>query len=688
MVRLADYLVPAVRKLSAVGDLDRLSVRHRIYGGISIILFLLIALSAIFLHGMQVVNSESDQVRTSARQTVVVSELAAWVGEVHSRIAQYALSENDTDLQLTQRAIERLQLATSAVEKVYGAAGAGAAQNVEYLKKLEAQYRRVLAETIEIISARRFQTVELSRNATELGTIVSAIVTVLNDTGNAGARGPAVRLMENFYSSKAIIARFLASRDPADSSRARVETDAMRRVLVELRALNIENSRIQRFLNAISAPFDQYVKAIDALVASTERYAAATVERQAVADELSEAAKTVQFSAADAQIKAVQSMMDVVASSRNLGVMTAAIAIALGALLAALIGSSIVRPITHLTEVMRSLADGAVDIAILHSGRRGELGAMASAVQIFRDRTIESTRLAEEKEIERQAKIHRAQVLGQLNAGFEAKVGALASSLSVSAASLTSSAEKMHSTSAQTGQKSSSVMAAAEQAAENAGSVASSTEELSLSFDEIADRVSQSQMIATKAMEEAKRTDGTVQALLSDAQKIGQITSLIQSIAGQTNLLALNATIEAARAGEAGRGFAVVASEVKSLATQTSKATDAIGVQISQIQAATSNAVGAIQSIVTTISEMNEIASEVAAAVEQQRAATHDIAESVQRAANSAQEVKQTIDGVEEASAATGTEADQVLNAARKLSREADDLRAEVTRFILGVRAA
>jgi len=688
MARLADYLVPAVRKLSAAGDLDRLSVRHRIYGGISIILFLLIALSAIFLHGMQVVNSESDEVRTSARQTVVVSELAAWVGEVHSRIAQYALSENDTDLQSTQRAIERLQLANSAVEKVYGAAGASAAQNVEYLKKLEGQYRRVLAETIEIISARRLQTVELSRNATELGTIVSAIVTVLSDTGNVGALGPAVRLMENFYSSKAIIARFLASRDPADSSRARVETDAMRRVLVELKALNIENSRIRRFVNAISAPFDQYVKAIDALVASTERYAAATVERQAVADELSEAAKTVQFSAADAQIKAVQSMTDVVASSRGLGVMTAVIAIALGVLLAALIGSSIVRPITQLTEVMRSLADGAVDIAILHSGRRGELGAMASAVQIFRDRTIESTRLYEEKEIERQAKIHRAQVLGQLNAGFEAKVGALASSLSVSAASLTSSAEKMHSTSAQTGQKSSSVMAAAEQAAENAGNVASSTEELSLSFDEIADRVSQSQLIATKAMEEAKRTDGTVQALLSDAQKIGQITSLIQSIAGQTNLLALNATIEAARAGEAGRGFAVVASEVKSLATQTSKATDAIGVQISQIQAATSNAVGAIQSIVTTISEMNEIASEVAAAVEQQRAATHDIAESVQRAANSAHEVKQTIDGVEEASAATGTEADQVLNAARKLSREADDLRAEVTRFILGVRAA
>lgn len=686
---LAAYLAFAVSKLNAAVCLDRLSVRHRIYGGISIVLFLLIALAAISMRGIEVVNSESEDVRTSAHQTSVISDFAAWVGEVHSRVTQYALSESDTDLQAAQNAIERLQRATHEMKDVYGAEGTHAVQNVEHLKNLEEQYREILVDTIAIINARRSHIVEFSGNATELGNIVSAVVTVLaRDTGNAKALEPAIRLMEGFYASKSTATRFLATRDPADSSRARVETDAMHRALDELKTQNIENKRIQRFLNAIVKPLESYVQAIDGLVAATNWFATLTVERQAIANKMFEATKTIQFSAFKTQIESVQSMIDAVTSSRRLGAMTSGIAIALGVMLAILIGRSIASPITQITDVMRALADGAVDIEIPHAERRDELGAMASAVKIFRDRTIESARLTEEKAIDRRNKIRRAQVLEQLNADFEAKVGALANSLSVAASGLTKSAESMHTTTTQTGQKSSSVMAAAEQAAKNTDSIAVATEELSFSFEEIAGRVSQSQLIATNAMEETKRTDSTVQALASDAQKIGEITGLIHNIAGQTNLLALNATIEAARAGEAGRGFAVVASEVKSLAIQTSKATEAISVQISQIQNATRNTVGAIQGIVRTISEMNQIASVVAGAVEKQRAATHEIAQNVQRAADSAREVKETIDGVEEASVATGMEANEVLDAARQLSQEAEYLRAEVNRFTEGVRAA
>jgi methyl-accepting chemotaxis protein len=686
---VASYLALAFGKLRGAVALDQLSVRHRVYGGISVVLLLLIALSVIFLRGIAVVNSQSEDVRTTATEAAVVSDFAAWVGEVHSRVTQYALSESTVDQQAAQKAIERLERATQAVEEVYGAAGTRSAPDVEYLKKLEGQYRKILRDTIEIIGTRHLQTVELSRNSTELGSIVSAIVTGLaRDAGNAGALEPAIRLMEGFYASKAAAGYFLASRDPADSNRARVEIDAMRRMLDEMIARNIDNKRIQRFLNATTEPLDHYVQSIDALVIATNRMATATVERQAVADEMSAVTKAIQFSAVQTQIKAVQSMTDAGTWSRSLGVVTSGIAIALGVVLAVLIGGSIAHPITQITEVMRALADGKVDIAIPHAKRRDEIGAMASAVMIFRDRTIESVHLSEEKEIERRTKIQRAQVLEQLNSDFEAKIIALASNLSIAATGLTASAESMHATTTQTGQKSSSVMTAAQQAAENAGKVATATNELSFSFDEIADRVNQSQAIAATAMEGAKRTDGTMQALATDAQKIGDITHLIQNLAKQTNLLALNATIEAARAGEAGRGFAVVAGEVKSLATQTSNATEAIGVQISQIQTATGNAVGAIQAIATTINEMNRIASHVAAAVEQQRAATHHIAQSVQRAADSADEVKQTIDGVEEASAATNMEANQVLDAARRLSREADNLRAEVNRFIAGVRAA
>jgi methyl-accepting chemotaxis protein len=687
--RVGSYLASAFGPLKEAFALDQLSVRYRIYGGISVVLLLLIALSAIFLRGIAVVNSESVDVRTSANETSAVSEFASWVGDVHSRVTQYALSESEADQQAAQKAIERLERATYSVEEVYSAAGTRTAPDVAYLKKLEGQYRKILTDTIEIIGARRLQATEISRNSTELGSIVSAIVTALvRDAGSTESVEPAIRLMEAFYASKATAAHFLASRNPADSNRARVEIDAMRRMLDEMIARKIDNKRIQRFLNATTEPYEHYVQSIDALVIATDRMTVATIERQAVADEMSAVAKAVQFSAVQTQIKAVQSMTDAVRWSRNLGVMTSGLAIGLGIVLAVLIGGSIAQPITQITDVMRSLADGKVDIAIPHAKRRDELGAMASAVKIFRDRTIESTHLTEEKEIERRTKIQRAQTLEQLNSEFEAKITALASSLSVAATRLTASAESMQATTAQTGEKSSSVMTAAKQAAENASKVAAATNELSYSFDEIANKVNQSQEIATTAMEGAKRTDGTVQALATDAQRIGDITHLIQNIAKQTNLLALNATIEAARAGEAGRGFAVVAGEVKSLATQTSNATEAIAVQISQIQTATGNAVGAIQAIATTINEMNRIASHVAAAVQQQRAATHHIAQSVQLAANSADEVKQTIDGVEEASAATNMEANQVLDAARRLSREADDLRAEVNQFIKGVRAA
>ena len=234
----------------------------------------------------------------------------------------------------------------------------------------------------------------------------------------------------------------------------------------------------------------------------------------------------------------------------------------------------------------------------------------------------------------------------------------------------------------------SAVASAAEETSVNVQTVSAGTEELSSSIAEIGRQVVTSAQIARKAVDDAGTTDATMQGLADNAGRISVVVDLIQTIASQTNLLALNATIEAARAGEAGRGFAVVASEVKSLANQTAKATDEIRQQIASMQTVTTSAVGAIRNISTTISEINEVTTAIAAAVEQQGAATREIARNIQHAAGGTSEVSSNIIGVSTASAEAGAAAGEVLSASAALRREADVLRSEIDAFLSNIRAA
>jgi methyl-accepting chemotaxis protein len=211
---------------------------------------------------------------------------------------------------------------------------------------------------------------------------------------------------------------------------------------------------------------------------------------------------------------------------------------------------------------------------------------------------------------------------------------------------------------------------------------------LSSSVAEIGRQVTQSTEIAGQAVAEANRTNVTVQGLSAAAQKIGDVVKLISDIASQTNLLALNATIEAARAGDAGRGFAVVASEVKSLANQTAKATEEISAQVAAMQGATADAVQAIEGIGRTIGSINEIASVISIAVDQQGAATREIARNVQEAAQGTGQVSSNISGVNQAADKTGSAASKVLSSAEQLSGQAATLRADVDRFLANIRAA
>ncbi len=351
--------------------------------------------------------------------------------------------------------------------------------------------------------------------------------------------------------------------------------------------------------------------------------------------------------------------------------------------------SSLTRPIMALTRIMDELARGRLDIAVDIGARRDELARMAKAVQVFKDNAIENQRLeAEQAVAARRADEEKRQAVNGLAERFERQIKDIVDGVSSAATEMQATAEQMSVTAEEASRQSSAVAAASDQATANVQTVASTAEELSASISEIGRQVLQSARIAGEAVEEAEKTNQTVQGLAEAAAKIGEVVDLINDIAGQTNLLALNATIEAARAGEAGKGFAVVAQEVKNLASQTARATEEISSQIGAVQDETDGAVSAIGKIRGIIGEVNDIATTISSAVEEQGASTQEIARSVQQAAQGTQDVSDNIESVNRAAGETGTAAGQVLGASKEMARQAEGLRGEVDRFLAEVRAA
>nr|WP_294512293.1 methyl-accepting chemotaxis protein [uncultured Rhodopila sp.] len=354
-----------------------------------------------------------------------------------------------------------------------------------------------------------------------------------------------------------------------------------------------------------------------------------------------------------------------------------------------LINRDITVSLGNLKTAMNRLAKGDLTADVPGTGRRDEVGEMAATVLVFRQGMAEADRLRADQDALRQraAAEHKASVNG-LADGFERQIGRLVASLSERSTELETTARSVTGTANLSNQQAASVASAAEEASTGLHTVASAAEELTASIGEITRQVAQSSTIAGTAVEDARRTDAIVRALAAGAERIGAVVGLITNIASQTNLLALNATIEAARAGDAGKGFAVVASEVKSLATQTGKATEEIAAQITQIQSSTHEAVEAIRAISATIEEVSTISTTIAAAVEQQGAATAEIARNVQQTSQAAQAVTIGIGGVSQAAGETGTAAGTFLSAASDLSKQAEQLASEVNGFLTEVRAA
>ncbi|MBR0749297.1 HAMP domain-containing protein [Bradyrhizobium japonicum] len=475
---------------------------------------------------------------------------------------------------------------------------------------------------------------------------------------------------------------FMLRRDPkyiAEVKKAGVEfSKAIEVVAVPTAVMNDITAKLQKYQSEFAAWAEtaQQSAALDASMMKTFR-------------ELEPAMVEVR-TAVDAMYKQADAAETATRDAVRLWMMIAfAVTVVVLAVVGFFLGRSISKALTGMVGAMTRLARGELSISIPGVGRKDEIGAMAGAVEVFRTNMAEAEGLrAEQAEADARGRELRKADMQRLADGFEGAVGEIIDTVSSAATELEASSNTLTQAAERGNGLATAVAAASEEASANVQSVSSASEEMTTSISEISRQVQESSRVAEVAVEQAQRTNSRVAELTKAAGRIGDVVELINTIASQTNLLALNATIEAARAGEAGKGFAVVATEVKALAEQTAKATGEISQHIGAIQTATQDSVGAIKEIGDTIARMSEISSAIAAAVEEQGAATQEISRNIQHAAHGTSEVSANIGNVQRGAGETGAASAQVHAAAQSLSQESNRLKNEVARFLESVRAA
>lgn len=656
--------------------LSNLRIKTRLYAGFLVILLLLFGLAGaaflVFGNTATGFRSFSD----TAHVAMISVQFDRQVQDLDRKVADYLRTPSDEGL--TAVRAQRTALENQLADLRARTTGQPIAEHVDTISTAVKTYGAALDPALRLAAERvTMITATLNPTAAEL---VAAAAEVRNDAGamgDAAIAQAAGELAQHMLQAEGAVNDYLLTRSDESFARAWEELflvdEALARLNGTAAAASDYYQMYQDGLNGLSGIIGEVWTQEGILAKQGAIIAAASQQAKdmAVADE-----KRIQAGTEDQ-----------LASARTLVIVLASISLIIGATAAFVIGRGIVGPVSAMTDAMRRLANGDKTVAIPATERHDEIGEMAAAVQVFKDNALEMDRLESERAAAEAAaqKARRNAILDLANE-LEQSVASVVTAISGSATDMQTAAEAMSATAQDTARQATTVASATQQANTNVEIAAAATEELSASTREIASQVAQSADIARSAVDRAHAANGQVTGLLEATNRIGEVVQLITAVAEQTNLLALNATIEAARAGDAGKGFAVVASEVKNLANQTSRATDEIGQQISNVQTATKEAVDAIRGIVDVIDRMSEISAAISAAVEEQGAATEEIARNAQQAALGTHEVTETIGNVSSAADETGEAAHKVLSEANDLLSQAGDLSGAVDRFLNRVR--
>jgi methyl-accepting chemotaxis protein len=667
--------------MSLLSVANRISLNGRLIGGFGLLIVLSAGTSIFYNLRIRDVRDNVAHIERASAATDTVSNFSRQLLLLRRISVDYFHSGSSTDRTRTLAAFEPLDKSIDGVREVVGPRG-------DVLRSGLSEYHAAFDKLDGEIKKRQATLAAFNASGIRL---TNALTTVTLDLGIAheAALPPAQRLEQAVQALRAVAYRYAGSPSAVDLDIITAERGRVSRELAALKALPAADPALAKIIDALAAQVEKMLASSDQLVGSTASTEQVHVAQVKAGIKLGDDAEALRNEYQANRSEAVSTAARIAEEASTAGSIAAVTVGVLAVLLTVLITMSISTLIKRITRTMSQLAGGDLGVEIEGAERGDQIGNMARAVSIFKDNAIriagaesEKNRLAAQTEQDRKAGLR------ELATRLERAVKDIADAVKQSAQRMHDGAATMSGAAERTKAQSSTVATASGQASANVQTVASAAEELSASIREIGQQAQNSATVARRAAEQASQTTATMEGLSEAAVRIGEVINLINSIAAQTNLLALNATIEAARAGDAGRGFAVVASEVKTLASQTARATEDIAAQISSIQGVTKEAATAIKGIETVILEINQIASSTASAVEEQGAATAEIARNVQQAAAGTGEVSSNIAGVLEAAAETDHHARIALENSNELTGQADRLWQAVVGFVEDVKAA